>query len=459
MRGQDVNLYDEETHPSQDQPNRASDRDDDRDLSGERLLERTMNANALTRKLFTWGVETRGIHPVPGHKRTDAQYHRMFFLCFGGNLNILTFSAGALGPLAFDFGVKRSCLVITFFTLLCSVPPAYLATWGPKLGLRQIVQARYSFGYYGVIVQCILNLVGMLGFCILNCIVGGQTLASVADGHLSFTVGIVIIGIISFMVSFCGYDVINRYERLAWFPVLIVYLVAVGVGGKNLYDVPPAEPLQIIPVTFDRMRRVEGYSFTRYLDCRFQSLLFNAWPPLSLLLRRPYLPGHLIPERLAISYWGCSALISFNVQVFIPKLAVVPRYVFSVVATAIVLPLSIAGAHKFYDTLTNLLSLLGYGACAYIAVVVVEHIVFRHRNFSSYDLSAWNTPNQLPTGLAALGAGILSFGLVIPCMDQIWFMRPIAQKGTGDLGFEAALVVTGLLYVPFRAMEKRIRGI
>ena len=35
---------------------------------------------------------------------------------------------------------------------------------------------------------------------------------------------------------------LNRYEKLAWIPVLVVYLVALGVGGKHLSDVPPAAP-------------------------------------------------------------------------------------------------------------------------------------------------------------------------------------------------------------------------
>lgn len=42
-------------------------------------------------------------------------------------------------------------------------------------------------------------------------------------------------------VSFCGYRVLNWYERLAWIPVLIGYLVALGVGGKHLHNQPPAE--------------------------------------------------------------------------------------------------------------------------------------------------------------------------------------------------------------------------
>ena len=41
--------------------------------------------------------------------------------------------------------------------------------------------------YYGAIIPGVLNLVTMAGFMILNCILGGQTLASVSDGQLSWT--------------------------------------------------------------------------------------------------------------------------------------------------------------------------------------------------------------------------------------------------------------------------------
>lgn len=41
----------------------------------------------------------------------------------------------------------------------------------------------------------------MMGFMILNCILGGETLASVSDGSLSWNVGIVIIAVISLIVS------------------------------------------------------------------------------------------------------------------------------------------------------------------------------------------------------------------------------------------------------------------
>jgi purine-cytosine permease-like protein len=51
-----------------------------------------------------------------------------------------------LGP-AFGVNLRDSALVILFFSLLTALLPAYLSTLGPKTGMRQMIQARYSFGY------------------------------------------------------------------------------------------------------------------------------------------------------------------------------------------------------------------------------------------------------------------------------------------------------------------------
>ena len=72
--------------------------------------------------------------------------------------------------------------------------------------------------------------------------------------------------------------------------------------------------------------------------------------------------------------------------------------------------------------------------------------------FGSYDVSVWNTAARLPSGIAALTASVLSFGLVVPCMDQVWFVGPAART-TGDIGFEVGFVAAALLYLAFRALE------
>ena len=86
----------------------------------------------------------------------------------------------------------------------------------------------------------------------------------------------------------------------------------------------------------------------------------------------------------------------------------------------------------------------------------MEHFVFRRNDAKQYNVQFWDNARKLPSGLAALGAGIASIGLVVPCMEQAWYTGPIA-KTTGDIGFEVAFAISTLLYIPFRALEIRLQ--
>lgn len=149
--------------------------------------------------------------------------------------------------------------------------------------------------------------------------------------------------------------------------------------------------------------------------------------------------------------------ISLNFQLLVPWLVRIPRAVFSIVITAIVIPISIRAAVSFFDSLENFIGIIGYWSAAFFAVVTVEHVLFRKSNTSEYDHHAWNRRSLLPSGLSAIAAAVLSFGLVIPCMSQVWYTGPIAVF-TGDIGFEVAFVVTAILYVPFRSLEIKMAG-
>jgi purine-cytosine permease-like protein len=63
----------------------------------------------------------------------------------------------------------------------------------------------------------------------------------IKNNSIQFRVGIVIIAVISLLVSFCGATTLAWYEQLTWFPMLITFAIALGVGGKNLEN-PTFEP-------------------------------------------------------------------------------------------------------------------------------------------------------------------------------------------------------------------------
>ncbi|TFY67454.1 hypothetical protein EVJ58_g1602 [Rhodofomes roseus] len=472
------------------------------DLHNHQLFAKTR----WRQQLLRWGVEERGIVPVAPEDRTDRHYSKVFFVFFSANFNILSFSAGTLGPIAYGLGLRDTCLVILFINLLTNIPPAYLATFGPRLGLRQMCQARYSFGYFGVIIMSILD--------IIKCIEWKpyldvrRLLSQLVPRTNRFkSVGIVIIAIISLFVSFCGYKVLVWYERLMWIPVLVAYVVAAGLGGTHLINPPPAEPataaailsfasviagfvISYAPISSDYtlyytpdVPAWKVFTYT-YLGLNVPIILLQclgasftvaasavpAWNDgynngnVGGLLEAILSPvgnfGKFLTVMLALSATGNIAITLYSFcmsfQVFIPQAMYVPRYFFSVLAIAIIIPLSIVGQHKFYDALSNFLGLIGYWSSAFCAVVIVEHLVIRRGNFALYDLRYWNDYRRLPLGLAAIGACLLACGLIVPSMDQVWFIGPFA-KTTGDIGFELAFVATALFYVPLRLVELRFR--
>lgn len=122
-----------------------------------------------------------------------------------------------------------------------------------------------------------------------------------------------------------------------------------------------------------------------------------------------------------------------------------------------VIPLAIAGAHRFFDVLSNFLGIISYWPGPYTVILVFEHFIFRHGSTSNYDISIWNRPSKLPYGLAAFLSLAVGFSVAVPAMDQVWYVGPIA-KTTGDLGFELSFVVALIIYPPLRWLEIRMSG-
>jgi purine-cytosine permease-like protein len=68
-------------------------------------------------------------------------------------------------------------------------------------------------GYYPSKIACLLNIVIMLGYGMIDCLVGGQVLSAVAGGRLTVAVGIVIIAVLTWIVVMFGMGLFHIYER------------------------------------------------------------------------------------------------------------------------------------------------------------------------------------------------------------------------------------------------------
>jgi purine-cytosine permease-like protein len=149
--------------------------------------------------------------------------------------------------------------------------------------------------------------------------------------------------------------------------------------------------------------------------------------------------------------------ISFNLPAVAPILRKVPRAILAIFATAAIIGVAIPASKSFVSSVTAFLGLIGYYAGASITCFLIEFIYFRKANPASFDPTIWNDAKALPSGLSALASVVIAWGFIIPSMSSHWYTGPIAAKA-GDLGFEFAVVIAALAYLPIRTMEIKYRG-
>lgn len=171
--------------------------------------------------------------------------------------------------------------------------------------------------------------------------------------------------------------------------------------------------------------------------------------------------GKFVTVLLAFSLIGNVAAsmysITLNFQATITYAARVPRALYAVVTTAILIGVGIKVADSFFDSLENFLGVVSYWPGTFGVIIILEHFYFRKGDSSSYDHAIWEDASRLPPGYAAVGTLLLTFGLIVPCMNTIWFIGPIGAI-TGDIGFEVAVALSAILYIPLRTLEIKMCG-
>ncbi|KAI1269159.1 putative purine-cytosine permease FCY2 [Xylariaceae sp. FL1019] len=468
-------------------------------------------SNTSTRWRRIWeslsdhGVELQGVAPVPESSRTDTAFNKIFTVWFTSLLCPLSLSTGILGTLVFDMSLRDTSLLIVFFSLLMCIPPAYIQTIAPQTGMRQMIQSRYSFGMFPNAVIVLLNLASLSGYHIICLVIAGQTLAAVSDNTISIVVGIVVVALLSLAVSLPGFRFIHQWQRWAWIPAAIAIVVAVGCGGSELHKQKAAPPPGVSTV-FSFISLIAGYmlpygavvgDIAVYMPANSPKIrIFTyCWmgiciPSILLLLVGAAVGGAVnniaswseayeqnsvggimtamlgpsggfgkflavilalsVVQQISIGFYS----VSFNFQIISQQLVRIPRFVFIIIITAIDIAVAQKAAESFFESLENFLAIIAYWSAAYTGIIITEWLIFRHANARNMSPEIWNSAKQLPYGIAALASLALPFALVVPSMSTGWYVGPIA-KTTGDLGFEFALVLSVLLYIPLRHLEIR----
>ncbi|CED85544.1 60s ribosomal protein L34 [Phaffia rhodozyma] len=473
--------------------------------------------------LIRHGCEARGIQPVALQDRekvTPLSYLIQTTLFATLNANILTISAGVLGPELFNLPLKSCVATILVFNAIAVLPVAYFATFGPKLGLRQMVLSRYTFGRWPNLVPAVLNVCTAVGFLSLTSILGGQLLSLASGGTLSWSLGIVLVGLIGILPSFLGLRAIHLYS-LSILPIsLIIHIAIVGLSAPSLAYVSEGERVMNATTTAGSVlgfgSTIIGFAatyasfasdFTTYLPPNTSAPilascvwigLFAPLVLLQILGAAFYLVAMALPSwDQALEANGVAGLVAaavgsgaggkcllvlsalivtgngsctvysigLSAQAAAPWLMLIPRYFLALLVTFVYVPIALALSSHFSSYLSNFLYILSYWISLYVAPLAWENILFRNPitvgQGGTYDLTGWSDKKKLPIGYAAIASWVVGVPAVTAGISQLWWVGWAAARiegGKGDIGFILGFSACSLVFIPARYIERRYIG-
>ncbi|KAG8219210.1 cytosine-purine permease [Butyriboletus roseoflavus] len=462
-------------------------------------------------KLFDSGVEARGVERVPEHCRETKNSWNNLFMWWSVNMVLTTIPVGVLAQSVFTLTLPHAVATILCFAAIGAIATAFIATLGPRTGLRTMIIARYSSGYLGGVFYSVLNILTQLGFATVAVILGGQTLASINANTLPLVVGIIIIGVCCLVPCFIGYDMVHVYERYAWMVTLFIMCCLYGLGSKAGYDVnaqqqfedtgralsadilgfgaiifgsvagwaPVAADYNVrLPVDTNPWRVFMLTFLGLYLPIIFTVTLGAAL----MTIHRPRLCccfrckcGHRCTDRSSVVTLGRRRKVSLgdvgverdvplSIQALGRPFAMVPRFLWVIFVFVVYTVAGVAGREHFSTILTNFLSILSYWTAFFIVIVAEEHFLFRRKGgrLGGYNLADWDNPSKLPIGIAGLLACCFGITGAVIGMSQVWYTGPLGKMAGAtygaDLGFELAAAFAAVTFPPLRWMEIRLTG-
>jgi len=461
-------------------------------------------------------IEQRGIERVPEDERTDTNaILNVGTMWLAANMVVSSFAIGALATPVFGLGFVDTILTIFFFNILGVLPVAFFSTFGPVFGLRQMVLSRFYFGYYGVKIIAVFNILACIGWSCVNTIVGAQLLHAVNHNVPGYG-GILIIAAATFLVTLFGYKVVHMYEFWSWIPSFIVFLIILGEFAhsgafENLpMGVGTSEAASVLsfaasvfgfatgwtsyssdytcyqPTTTSRplvfLSTICGLLFPLFFTQMLGAAVMTASTShpayssgyadggiggLLAAVLFPPLGGFgkfcLVVLALSIVANNCPNIYSvgLSMQVMARWSARVPRFLWTLSGTIAYVAIAIPGYSHFESVLENFMLVIAYWLAIYEGVSLTEHFLFK-RGISGYKPGIYATPSLLPPGIAAISAFCVGVAGAVLGMAQVWFTGPIGKKVGGlfggDIGFELGFAFAATSYVLFRKVELRVFG-
>ena len=433
-------------------------------------------------------VEPHGVEPIAVGER-HGRPSNVFSLWVGANVEFATLTTGALAVGLFGLGFGQAALALVLGTLLGALLLGALTTFGPRLGVPQLIQSRGAFGFVGNYVPAFLNFLSGVGWFAINTVLGVYALEWLL--HWSFIPALLLMAIVQILFAVYGYNVIHAFER--YMAVALTLLFAV----VTVYALPRIHFLAAASTSAPLWSGLSG-SFILAFGVAVSYVL--GWVPFASDYTR-YLPADTKPHRTFWSaYWGVAlsciwlevlgaglatikgiSVPSDLVTNFLPPAvaaltmvavvlgtvtanvlniysgslsalaidtsvvrAIFPRRWVAVLVVGVLgTVLSLLGRQGYYGTYENFLLLLAYWVAPWAAIAAVDYFLLRRGRYTTADL--YDRRRTVGVGLLAWLLGVAAS---VPFFNQALYLGPIAKAhpGLGDISYYVSFVVAGVVY-------------
>ena len=435
-------------------------------------------------------VETHGIAPVPAANRYGTA-RRLFTVWFAPQVNMTVVFTGTLA-FALGLGFWLGLLAMAIGTVIGSLAPAYLSTWGPRTGTAQLPHARMAFGST-VTVVAVLQWLSAIAWDGLVGLFGGEALAALTG--MPFWLAVALVLAAQGVVGVFGYEVIHRVQAVMTVLLVIVFAVfAIRLlAGHPVVTPPTAHGADLVAgfvmeVTIALSLGISWASYasdySRYLPAGTPSSAVFGYPFAGLASAysavqaigiaagpmagdqtaegvRTVMGGGLLGAVALIAitlgavasnamndYSGSLALQTVGVRVRRPVSAAVT----AVIAFALIMWLH---AGDLVARFQSVLLFVSYWIPAFVAIVVID---WRRRSAGRdvLDPDTESTPGR--DAVAALIVFLIAFAAAVPFMNTSLFVGPVASWLHGaDLAYFVNFLVAAVLYGGFIAVKSRSR--
>jgi nucleobase:cation symporter-1, NCS1 family len=414
-----------------------------------------------------------------GHSR------QLLWLWLAANLTIADYAIGFV-PFSLGLSVGPALLALALGNILGGLVLAWSAAMGPAAGYPQMFIGRRAFGHVGGYIPAALNWLSTAGWFTVNTILGSFAIQLVVPGLPFWLAAAILVVVQTFLVVY-GHNVIQEFER---YMVLILGLLfaiatvialthgsAIGAWHPKPFGGTLTSFAIVLAVSFSYIMSWSPYAsdYSRYLPeitsrsyiaiyvfigavvasflTEVVGLLVAIVAPAGatpIAALKTVMGGFGVFAVLAVILGATTANVlnlysnTMSAKVLDIRL---PRWQLAIVGGVLGFVLALIGYQNFTQNYQNFLIVLDYWIMPWLAVVLLDFYVFRHREPMGFSEAVPVNWNGLIAWVIGLGVSLLFiseqfqvFGLKAHGPFATWF-------GDADFGYFIGFIVAGVVYV------------